>query len=170
MGSLMRCECSAGDPTLGRFVCYSSGMMKPLVGRVGLLRFSTEEPLLCGTGGIVGGARPDPELLERMARCMAHRGTDGRRVWSDDRAGLAFGRLSVIDLDEEPEWVAPIGDVLLEQSARVRGLVDVRIFESDVRASRWRDPDRIWRALNFELWLRAFELGQPPQPAETVLG
>ena len=46
------------------------------------------------------GAPPDSELLERMARRMAHRGPDGQRIWSDGRAGLAFRRLAIIDLDE----------------------------------------------------------------------
>ena len=55
---------------------------------------------MCGIAGIVGGAPPKPELLERMARCMAHRGPDGQRTWSDADAGLAFRRLAVIDLDE----------------------------------------------------------------------
>jgi asparagine synthase (glutamine-hydrolysing) len=55
---------------------------------------------VCGIAGVVGGAAPDPELLERMARRMAHRGPDGQRTWADAHAGLAFRRLAVIDLDE----------------------------------------------------------------------
>jgi asparagine synthase (glutamine-hydrolysing) len=55
---------------------------------------------MCGIAGSVGGGLPDPELLERMAACMAHRGPDGQRTWSDGHAGFAFRRLAIIDLDE----------------------------------------------------------------------
>jgi asparagine synthase (glutamine-hydrolysing) len=55
---------------------------------------------MCGIAGIVGSGPPDPEVLERMARCMLHRGPDGERTWSDAHAGLAFRRLAVVDLDE----------------------------------------------------------------------
>ena len=55
---------------------------------------------MCGIAGIVGGPPVGPELLTRMARCMAHRGPDGEGVWSDEQTGLAFRRLAIIDLDE----------------------------------------------------------------------
>jgi asparagine synthase (glutamine-hydrolysing) len=48
----------------------------------------------------VGGARPDASLLESMAATMAKRGPDGRGVWHDEAAGLAFRRLAIIDLHE----------------------------------------------------------------------
>ena len=71
----------------------------------------------------------------------------------------------------EPDWIAHIGEVLLDPSARTRGLVDVRTVEADLLAQRWRDANGIWRALNVELWLRAFE--HPAQPrqerAETLV-
>ena len=55
---------------------------------------------MCGIAGIAGGGSPDPDLLERMAEVMAHRGPDGQRIWSDTTIGLAFRRLAIIDLDE----------------------------------------------------------------------
>jgi asparagine synthase (glutamine-hydrolysing) len=57
----------------------------------------------------------------------------------------------------EPAWVARIADVLLDPAARGRGLYAFGAIEADVRARRWRDSDGIWRALNLELWLNAFE-------------
>jgi asparagine synthase (glutamine-hydrolysing) len=54
---------------------------------------------MCGIAGIVGGARPDPGALMRMAAAMAHRGPDGQGIWADDVCGLAFRRLAIIDLD-----------------------------------------------------------------------
>jgi asparagine synthase (glutamine-hydrolysing) len=48
----------------------------------------------------VGGGLPDSALLERMAATMAKRGPDGKGVWHDEVAGLAFRRLAIIDLHE----------------------------------------------------------------------
>ncbi len=47
-------------------------------------------------------------------------------------------------------------EVLLDPGARTAGLVDRAVVERDVAAGAWRDPDGLWRALNLELWLRAF--------------
>ena len=70
----------------------------------------------------------------------------------------------------EPTWVARIGELLLDQSVRARGLVDVRAVESDLSARRWRDPDGIWRAVNLVVWLRAFErVAEPRVRAESVV-
>jgi len=57
----------------------------------------------------------------------------------------------------EPAWISRVGEVLLDTGARTRGLVDSTVVERDMRHGRWRDADGIWRALNLELWLRAFE-------------
>ena len=56
-----------------------------------------------------------------------------------------------------------IGDVLLDERSRARGLYDCRAIEQDLGADRWRDSGGIWRALNTEIWLR--ELVESPQPA-----
>lgn len=55
---------------------------------------------MCGIGGIVGAAAPDPDLLAQMAARMVHRGPDSGATWTDAGAGLAIRRLAVIDLDE----------------------------------------------------------------------
>jgi asparagine synthase (glutamine-hydrolysing) len=57
----------------------------------------------------------------------------------------------------EPAFVARIRDILLDPLARRRGLYAAATIEADARAGRWRDSDGIWRALNLELWLQAFE-------------
>ena len=54
---------------------------------------------MCGIAGIAGGA-PDPGVLKAMADTMVNRGPDGEGIWSDERAGLAFRRLAIIDLHE----------------------------------------------------------------------
>jgi asparagine synthase (glutamine-hydrolysing) len=57
---------------------------------------------------------------------------------------------------DAPAFRERIAEVLLDPSARSRGLYDSRPIEEDFRAGAWRDPDGIWRALNAELWIRAF--------------
>jgi asparagine synthase (glutamine-hydrolysing) len=56
----------------------------------------------------------------------------------------------------EPPLRKLVADVLLDPGARSRGLYDPAAIERDVRNDEWRDSDAIWRALNSELWLRAF--------------
>ena len=56
---------------------------------------------MCGIAGAVSGqgVRPvEPELLMRMANAIAHRGPDDSGVFTDGPCGLAFRRLSIIDL------------------------------------------------------------------------
>jgi asparagine synthase (glutamine-hydrolysing) len=55
---------------------------------------------------------------------------------------------------DAPTFRERIAGVLLDPSARDRGLYDSGPIERDVRAGTWRDPDGIWRAFNAELWIR----------------
>jgi asparagine synthase (glutamine-hydrolysing) len=55
-----------------------------------------------------------------------------------------------------PDAVARIADVLLDSGARSAPLLARHVLEADVRSGRWRDVNAVWRALNLELWLRAF--------------
>jgi asparagine synthase (glutamine-hydrolysing) len=48
-----------------------------------------------------------------------------------------------------------IGEILLDATARARGIYDPAAIESDARSGLWRDHRAIWRALNAELWLRS---------------
>jgi asparagine synthase (glutamine-hydrolysing) len=57
----------------------------------------------------------------------------------------------------EPVFVERIRDVLLDPSARRRGIYSADVIEHDSRVGRWRDPQGIFRALNLELWFRTFE-------------
>jgi asparagine synthase (glutamine-hydrolysing) len=57
----------------------------------------------------------------------------------------------------EPAFVELIRDVLLDSSARSRGIYSSDVVEQDALAGRWRDPQGIFRALNLEVWLRTFE-------------
>jgi asparagine synthase (glutamine-hydrolysing) len=66
---------------------------------------------MCGIFGQFNPRGADPALIERMARCLAHRGPDGYGTHHDKTRGvLAFGagRLAIIDL------AAPAGVIFSE--------------------------------------------------------
>jgi len=50
---------------------------------------------MCGIAGYLGDQ--PPALLTEMGAALAHRGPDGRGVWSAPRVGLAHARLAVLD-------------------------------------------------------------------------
>ena len=54
----------------------------------------------------------------------------------------------------EPAMRNRIAEVLLDPTARARGLYRTDALERDLQAGEWRDKDGIWRALNIELWFR----------------
>ncbi|MGY8754577.1 MAG: hypothetical protein ACKVIR_02685, partial [Candidatus Poseidoniales archaeon] len=51
---------------------------------------------MCGIGGMLG--QPDEAVLSRMIDLLAHRGPDGRGIYSDDICGLAHARLAILDV------------------------------------------------------------------------
>ena len=55
---------------------------------------------MCGIAGLVSTRRIDPDLLQRMAGVIAHRGPDDEGTWIDAEAGVGFAhrRLSIVDL------------------------------------------------------------------------
>ncbi len=57
---------------------------------------------MCGIAGVVAWDERyeiERQTLERMGETIAHRGPDGRDIWTDERCGLAFARLAILDLD-----------------------------------------------------------------------
>lgn len=56
--------------------------------------------------GIAGFAGPDSKIIETMAAALAHRGPDGRGVWSGRSASLGQCRLAI--LDPRPEADQPM--------------------------------------------------------------
>ncbi|MFC4295539.1 XrtA/PEP-CTERM system amidotransferase [Novosphingobium tardum] len=64
---------------------------------------------MCGIAGIFhcATAKPvDPARVERMCDVIAHRGPDGRGVWTAPGVGLGHRRLSIIDLAGSPQPMA----------------------------------------------------------------
>ena len=58
--------------------------------------------------------------------------------------------------------------MLLDHGTRCAPLLNRAALAADARAGQWRDPNGVWRALNLELWLRAFSVraGGPGASAE----
>ena len=66
---------------------------------------------MCGIAGVVAWDvryRVDRQTIARMGEAIAHRGPDGRDIWMDERCGLAFARLAILDL--EPRAMQPMTD------------------------------------------------------------
>lgn len=80
---------------------------------------------MCGIAGTVGST-PDPDVLEQMARAMAHRGPDGQRTWRDECAGLAFRRLAIIDLDERGMQPMHLGAIHLAFNGEIYNYRELR--------------------------------------------
>jgi len=53
---------------------------------------------MCGFAGVVG-IKPNLEMLKAMADVIRHRGPDDEGYFLDGNAGLAFRRLSIVDLE-----------------------------------------------------------------------
>src|ERR1700678_4482474 len=57
---------------------------------------------MCGIAGVIAWEErfeASRENLARMCEAIAHRGPDGRELWSEGKCGLAFARLAILDLD-----------------------------------------------------------------------
>lgn len=64
---------------------------------------------MCGIFGQISlGGQADSGLIERMARCLAHRGPDGYGIHHDGIMAFGAGRLAIIDLS------APAGPIFSE--------------------------------------------------------
>ncbi len=56
--------------------------------------------IVCGIAGLVlPGRTPDPELVDRMAQTLEHRGPDDSGLYVGPEIGLGFRRLSIVDLE-----------------------------------------------------------------------
>ncbi len=67
---------------------------------------------MCGITGIVSGRAGQPvdaAALDRMTDALAHRGPDGRGVWTAPGVGLGHRRLAIIDLAGSPQPMAGEG-------------------------------------------------------------
>src|SRR5262245_12544552 len=65
---------------------------------------------MCGFAGAVSADQPpEPKVLERMAAAISHRGPDDSGTFIDGPCGLAFRRLSIIDLEggHQPMTIGP---------------------------------------------------------------
>ncbi|MBP2020122.1 asparagine synthase (glutamine-hydrolyzing) [Symbiobacterium terraclitae] len=80
---------------------------------------------MCGIAGIAG--RADHARIGRMLDALAHRGPDGRRVWTTDGFGLGHARLAVVDVggggqplanEDGSLWLAMDGEIYNHRALR----------------------------------------------------
>jgi asparagine synthase (glutamine-hydrolysing) len=82
-----------------------------------------------------------------------------------DKVGFEPPQARWLNAPAGVRWVAGI---VLDDGALSAPLLDRAALEADVRAGRWRDHGAVWRAVNAELWLRAFAPAR--RPAALVAG
>ncbi len=84
--------------------------------------------------GIAGYVRPegllDPTVLDRMTAAVHHRGPDGRGIWTDAAAGVAFGhtRLAVLDLTHAADqpMIETAGPIALIYNGEIYNFAELR--------------------------------------------
>src|SRR5258708_38778511 len=54
---------------------------------------------MCGIYGQDNSRGADPALMERMAKCLDHRGPDGYGTYHSGSLAVGAGRLAIIDLN-----------------------------------------------------------------------
>lgn len=86
---------------------------------------------MCGISGIVNLKKDKPpavEVLKKMNQVLAHRGPDDEGIYSDNYAGLAVRRLSIIDLntghqpihnEDESIWLVLNGEIYNYKELRI---------------------------------------------------
>jgi asparagine synthase (glutamine-hydrolysing) len=86
---------------------------------------------MCGISGYLnwkdGGARPERALIERMNRCLIHRGPDDEGYYLDDRVALAMRRLAIIDVahGQQPMF-NETGDVVVVYNGETYNFQELR--------------------------------------------
>lgn len=83
---------------------------------------------MCGIAGFIlrEGHRPEPDLLERMAARLAHRGPDDRGLYCAGPVGLAQTRLSIIGLSSGHQpIVAQDGTLALVANGEVYNYIEL---------------------------------------------
>jgi asparagine synthase (glutamine-hydrolysing) len=91
---------------------------------------------MCGIAGIVYRDPRhviDRELLERMARTLAHRGPDDESVYIADGVGLAMRRLSIIDIAGGRQPLSEeSGEILVMQNGEIYNYLEL---QAELRAA-----------------------------------
>jgi asparagine synthase (glutamine-hydrolysing) len=85
---------------------------------------------MCGLAVILGrgGARVDPDVVERMTAILSHRGPDDSGTFMSETVGIGFRRLSILDLSptgHQPMTTAD-GDVTIVFNGEIYNFVELR--------------------------------------------
>ena len=82
---------------------------------------------ICGVASADAAVRPDPDVLDRMTRTLAHRGPDSAGLVVDGQAGIGARRLSIIDLEHGDQPVRnEDGSVHLVQNGEIYNYGELR--------------------------------------------
>ena len=98
---------------------------------------------MCGLAGMLGPGGADTSILERMSRCLVHRGPDGDGMWTaaQDDIGLSHQRLAVLGLGEvgAQPMVSASGRFVLAYNGEIYNHLELRDeLATAGRAPTWR--------------------------------
>ena len=117
---------------------------------------------MCAIVGMVAfadqAARVNGALLDKMRDTMTHRGPDGGRSWvsADQRVGLAFRRLAIIDLNEAAMQPMPNedGSIQMVFNGEIYNHAEIRAELEQIGGHTWKtdhsDTEMIVHA--YEQW------------------
>jgi len=83
---------------------------------------------MCGIAGMmtVGRQGPTPEVLNRLAGALAHRGPDGRHQYRNGNVGMVHNRLAIIDLATGDQPLYEPGGAALVANGEIYNYVELR--------------------------------------------
>src|SRR3989344_7497781 len=82
---------------------------------------------MCGITGILDKNLAKKELIERMTRCIAHRGPDDEGYFVDSKIALGMRRLSIIDLEKGSQPItSPDGRYMIFYNGEVYNYREVK--------------------------------------------
>ncbi|MGE3166083.1 MAG: asparagine synthase (glutamine-hydrolyzing) [Planctomycetota bacterium] len=104
---------------------------------------------MCGIAGFVGHSGVDPrDRLQRMSDRLTHRGPDDEGTFVDGASGLAFRRLSIVDLAGGNQPIADeAGRFFIVGNGEIYNAPELRV-ELEARGHRFRTGSDIETALH----------------------
>ena len=85
---------------------------------------------MCGLAAVYmrNGAEPDPRMLARMSDVIAHRGPDDSGILISGAVGMAFRRLSILDLSPtgHQPMISPDGNAAIVFNGEIYNFIELR--------------------------------------------
>ncbi|MDH5298449.1 MAG: asparagine synthase (glutamine-hydrolyzing) [Desulfobulbaceae bacterium] len=83
---------------------------------------------MCGITGVVNrkDIPADPEIISAMATTIAHRGPDGKGVWTEGPVGLGHRRLAILDLSAAGAQPMRRGNLVITYNGEIYNFIELQ--------------------------------------------